>query len=252
MNEVEKTYMCKKYRDRIYEKYATGFQDAPERFEVIAAERWGKAYDYYLRGWLPQNRQAQILDVACGRGQLLHFFIRQGYRSIGGVDISSEQVQLAKQVTPEVVEGDSITFLEARHEKFDLIAGLDIIEHFHKPEVLRFLDAASAALKPGGRIILQTPNAESPWGTMHRYNDFTHEVCFNPNALTRLMRLTGFTEIEPREMGPVPLGYSLASTVRYAVWRAIRAGLKIWNLAETGDTGSGVFTRVFLISGVKM
>jgi hypothetical protein len=47
------------------------------------------------------------------------------------------------------------------------------------------------------------------------------------------------------------LGYSTASTLRWCVWQAIRAGLKVWNIAETGDAGSGVFTRVFLISGVK-
>jgi hypothetical protein len=65
------------------------------------------------------------------------------------------------------------------------------------------------------------------------------------------MRLAGFGEIHARELGPVPLGYGIASTVRYLVWQTIRAGLKIWNVAETGSVGSGVFTRVFSISGIK-
>jgi len=239
------------YRRCIYQKYATLFQDASDTFDSEGSKRWGRAYRYYLRGWLPDYKEARIVDLACGGGRLLHFLKMQNFTNVRGVDISKEQVQQARQVVPDVIEADVIEFLEAHRDSFDLIMGLDIVEHFHKPEVLRFLDAAYGGLKSGGRIVLQTPNAESPWGTMHRYNDFTHEVCFNPNALTRLMRLTGFTEIEPREMGPVPLGYSLASTVRYAVWRAIRAGLKIWNFAEMGETGSGVFTRVFLISGVK-
>ncbi len=243
--------MHSNYRDRIYEKYATGFLDVPEQGGFVAASRWRKAYGYYLRSWLPDSKQAQIVDVACGSGNLLRFFAENGYHHIRGVDISPEQVSLARQVTPEVVEGNAIDFLEARPEQFDLITGLDIIEHFNKPEVLRFLDGCHTALKPGGRLILQTPNAESPWGTMHRYNDFTHEVCFNPNALTRLMRLTGFEFIEPHETGPIPFGYSVTSTVRYLIWQMIRAGLKIWNLAETGEAGSSVFTRVFLISGIK-
>jgi hypothetical protein len=86
---------------------------------------------------------------------------------------------------------------------------------------------------------------------MHRYGDFTHEVGFNPNSLSRLMRLVGFRNIEARETGPVPLGYSLPSTVRYFVWQIIRGALKVWNIAETGNAGSGVLTRIFLISGVK-
>ena len=213
--------------------------------------RWGKAYRYYLRGWLPEGRDANIIDVACGGGRLLHFFKKQSYSRLSGVDISPDQVSLARQIIPGVLEGDVIEFLEAHREEFDLITGLDIVEHFHKPEVLRFLDACHAALRPGGRFILQTPNCDSPWGAAHRYNDFTHEVGFSPNALSRLLHMTGFTETEAREMGPVPFGYSMASTLRYLVWQAICMVLKIWNIAETGNAGSGVFTRVFLISGIK-
>jgi len=243
--------MCSDYRDRIYEKYATGFQDSPEQVDVVAAARWRKACGYYLRGWLPDIKQVQIIDVACGSGNLLRFFAENGYRHIRGVDISPEQVSLARRIVPEVFEGDAIEFLEAHREEYDLITGLDIVEHFHKPEVLRFLDACHAALRPGGRLILQTPNADSPWGTAHRYNDFTHEVGFSPNVLFRLLRLAGFAEIESRETGPIPFGYTMASTLRYLVWQAIRVVLKTWNIAETGDAGSGVFTRVFLISGIK-
>jgi 2-polyprenyl-3-methyl-5-hydroxy-6-metoxy-1,4-benzoquinol methylase len=239
------------YRDRIYEKYATGFQDVPESLDIAAAARWRKAYGFYFQGWLPVSKQAQIADVACGSGNLLRFFAENGYPHICGVDISQEQVSLARQVTPEVEAGNAIEFLEARPAQFDLITGLDIIEHFNKPEVLRFLDGCHTALKPGGRLILQTPNADSPWGAMHRYNDFTHEVCFTPNALTRLMRLTKFEFIEPRETKPIPFGYSMTSTVRYLVWEMIRLGLNLWNLAETGSTGSNIFTRVFLISGIR-
>lgn len=239
------------YRERIYEKYASNFQDLAPKFDVAASLKWGGAYRYFFRGWLPADMDAEIVDVACGGGKLLHFFKEQGFTNIRGVDLSPEQVQISRQVAPEVTEGNAIDFLESNRGAFDLITGLDIIEHLHKPEVLRFLDAAHAALKPDGRLILQTPNADSPWGTMHRYNDFTHEVCFNPNALARLLSLSGFKKIEAREMGPVPFGYSLSSTVRAGLWEVFRIGFKIWNLVELGGTGSGIFTRVFVVSGVS-
>jgi 2-polyprenyl-3-methyl-5-hydroxy-6-metoxy-1,4-benzoquinol methylase len=239
------------YRKRIYERYALNFQDAGEQFDERAARRWGKAYRRYLFGWLPDDKGASIVDVGCGDGRLLLFLKEQGYRNICGVDISPDQVKLACQVTPEVVCKDAIQCLEAHRGEFDLVVGLDVIEHFHKPEVLRFLDASYAALRPYGRLVLQTPNADSPWGTMYRYGDFSHEVGFNPNALSRLMRLTGFGNIEAREVGPLPLRYSVASTIRYLIWQVIRAGLKVWNVAETGSFGSSILTRVFLISGTK-
>jgi len=239
------------YRDRIYENYATNFQDAPTIFDEAAAWRWGRAYRHYLRRWLPGDKDAMIVDLACGGGKLLYFFKRMGYGNAAGVDISPEQVRLARQVTPDVEEANILDWLESHPARFDLVTGFDIVEHFNKDEVLRFLDACHGALKPGGRLILQTPNAETPWGTMHRYSDFTHEVGFNPNARSRLLALVGFARVESREQGPVPLGHSVKSTVRYLIWQSIRAGLKLWNLAETGTAGSGVFTRVFLITCEK-
>jgi len=240
------------YRTRIYEKYASGFQDAASVFNPAAASRWGKAYDYYFRGWLPKQKNASVVDLACGGGKLLYFFKQRGYSDIHGVDISPEQVQLSRQVISAVYQESVLNFLKSHPDSYDLITGLDIIEHFYKDEVLDFLDLCYGALKQGGRLIIQTPNAESPWGTTHRYNDFTHETCFNPNAILRLLRLCGFADDEAREQGPIPNGYSIKSSVRHFIWQGIRTGLKLWNIAETGGEGSGVFTRVFLVSGVKI
>ncbi len=243
----ESTSAPQDYRARIYEHYASNFQNAPQTFNIEAARRWGGAYRYYLRDWLPNDKGAHILDVACGGGKLLQFFRDTGYNNVYGVDISPEQVALARQVTLNIVEANVLDYLAENRGRFDLITGLDIVEHFRKDEVLRFLDLCFAALKPGGRLVLQTPNAESQWGTHHRYNDLTHELGFNPDALNRLLALVGFDAIQARELGPIPFGYSVASTLRWLMWEAIRVGLKVWNLAEIGNTGSRIFTRNFLI-----
>ncbi len=239
------------YRDRIYASYGKNFQDAPENFDHNASLRWGKARRYHLRGWLPESKTARIVDLACGGGKLLHFFVEQGYQRVEGVDISPDQVALSRQVTPNVTQGDVIEFLEANSGQFDLITGFDIIEHLYKDEALLFLDAAYAALKPGGRLILQTPNAGVPWGAQVRYGDFTHELGFNPHALGRLLRVTGFCSSEARECAPPPYGLSLFSSIRFMLWQVIRLQLMARNLIETGSEGDRVFTRVFLITGIK-
>lgn len=239
------------YRERIYERYASGFQDAGQQFDYVAARRWGKAFDWYLRGWLPEDKEAPILEVACGQGKLLNFFKERGFKNVSGVDVSAEQIALASQVVATVYEANVLEFLEGHASEFQLVVGLDIVEHFSKDEVLRFLDGCRFALKPGGRLILQTPNAETPWAGDHRYGDFTHEVCFQQNSLSRILRLCGFSNITAREQGPIPRGYSLASSIRWLIWQCIRLPLKIYNIAETGSAGSGVLTRVFLASGIK-
>jgi len=240
------------YRQRIYASYGKNFQDAPEIFDRSASRRWSRACRWYLRGWLPESESARVVDLACGGGKLLHFFIKQGYTQVEGVDISPDQVALSRQVVPNVAQGNVIEFLEANSGKFDLITGFDIIEHFYKNEALRFLDASFAALKLKGRLILQTPNAEGPWGAHLRYGDFTHELGFNTSALKRLLRMVGFVDIEARECDPPPLDYSLFSSIRFLLWQLIRLRLMAWNLIETGATGDRVFTRVFLISGQKV
>ena len=239
------------YRKQIYTEYATRFQDAKEVFDQAGSGRWGKAYDYYLRSWLPEDKGAAIVDLACGGGKLLHFLKDRGYNRLQGVDISPEQVRLARQVIPEVKESDILDYLVEHRDCFDVILGLDIIEHFQKDEALRFLEGCCSALKPNGRLILQTPNADSPFYGAIRYGDFTHEICFTPNSITRLMQLCGFRDIEVREQGPIPWGYSAMSTARFAVWQGIRLGLKLWNVIETGSSGNGVFSRVFLAFGSR-
>lgn len=240
------------YRDRIYEKYSSVFKDEGKVFNKANAERWGRAYDYYLRGWLPQAKDSSILDIGCGNGVLLHFFAQRGYFRITGVDISPEQCSLARQTGAQVLQADALNFLNEHPNEFDLIMAFDIVEHLEKDEVLRFLEGCIQALTPQGKIILQTPNAASPFCSSVWYGDFTHEVCFNPAILSRLLRLCGFRETEAREQSPVPVGYSAMSTVRFLIWQGFRAGMGIWNLVETGSYGDGVLSRVFLISARKL
>lgn len=237
------------YRQQIYQRYASVFKAGSAASDEAAIDRWGSSYDVYLAGWLPESRAAAICDVACGPGWLLRFFVRRGYRNVSGVDVSAEQVALAHRHTASVEAGDVLAFLRAHPERFDLLTGFDIVEHFTKDEVLDFLDACRGALRPGGRLVLQTPNGESPFGGSVRYGDFTHETCFTPPLLGQLLELTGFGAAACRECPPVVRG--AASLARSALWCALRQLLRIWNLAETGSAGSGILTRVFLASAVR-
>jgi 2-polyprenyl-3-methyl-5-hydroxy-6-metoxy-1,4-benzoquinol methylase len=236
------------YRQRIYERYASVFKAGSAEVDDAAIDRWGGAYDAYLAGWLPESRDAAIADLACGPGWLLRWFARRGYRELSGVDVSPEQVALARRHAAGVEAGDLVAFLRARPQRFDLLTGIDIVEHFTKDEVLDFLDACRGALRPGGSLVLQTPNGDSPFAGTVRYGDFTHETCFTPALLTQLLELMGFAEVECRECGPVARGP--ASLVRAAMWRTIRQMVRLWNLAETGGAGSGVYTRVFVARAV--
>ena len=237
------------YRSRIYDRYTSRFQDAKGQFDSSAADNWGKAYESYLNNWLPKQKDAAILEVGCGDGRLLHFLKKNKYTNIIGIDISPEQILLAKQVTNNVVQTDAIEFLEAANNEYDMIIGLDFIEHLYKNEMFDFLTNCQKALKPGGSIILQTLNGQSPFVPSILYGDFTHEICFTPKNLKNILKLCGFHKFQARETGPAVHGFT--SAVRYIFWRMIRLVLKFWYLIETGECTDNVLTRTFLILAHK-
>lgn len=235
------------YRQKIFTNYRT-VQALPPQLDLAAADHWGRAFDTYLRGWLPASPDAAIADVGCGSGVLLRFFQKRGYRNLIGVDLSPEQLHAARAVCENVHLQGATEFLLAHPGAFDLVISFDLIEHLGKDELLDFLAAAHGALRPGGRLILQTPNCASPFGIVQRHADFTHEIGLTPGALAWLLRLTGFEKFQAREQGPVVHG--LKSFVRFVLWKCLRLYLVLFDLVETGSA-QGVYTRVFISSAFK-
>lgn len=240
------------YRKRIYSNYVSNYQ--PESRDVLCksrVDRWGRAYDHYFRNWLPSEKDAAIVDLACGGGRLLHFFNVRGYTNISGVDISPEQVALAGTIVDTVYKDNIINYLEKNLCFFDLITGIDIIEHLTKDEAFEFLKNCYNALKPGGRLILQTPNADSPLSPSIWCSDLTHEICFTARSLGNLLQHTGFRRVEPREAGPIPIKFGFITGFRLMAWKLIRMAIMAYNFIEMGYSFSRIYTRVFLISAVK-
>jgi 2-polyprenyl-3-methyl-5-hydroxy-6-metoxy-1,4-benzoquinol methylase len=235
------------YREVLYRQYRSsqGQATVPDLKRVL---RWGAAYESYLEGWLPPEKKARVADVACGGGYLLFYLAHLGYTNLVGVDISAEQVATAQALKQNVEYEDAIAFLQRNSVSFDLVLALDIIEHLTKHEVMSFFNAAHGALRPAGRLVVQTPNCASPFGVGQRYADFSHEVGFTPNSMAWMLRLHGFEGIESREQGPVLRGFR--SLVRWLLWRVIRLGYCLYDRIETGSS-QRIYTRVFVTSATK-
>ena len=239
------------YRDEIYRDYAQSVQGKGATFDRREVDRWEPCLAYYLRGWLPARRDARVVDLGCGDGRTLYLLSKRGYADLTGVDASESQTAIARQVLDRVRTEDALGWLRRDSEPVDLLLAMDVVEHLTRGESLEFLALCASRLRPGGRLVLQTPNAASPFFGAVRYGDITHEQCFTPESLGALLLRAGLTGVEAREAGPVPWGYSLASTLRYGAWRLVRTLFALVNLIETGGACPQALSRVFLISAVK-
>lgn len=221
-------------RDRLYGRYRSN-QNAIEP----ALERAQRAP--YLRRLIskhfPTDTNARILDLGCGSAALLYFLREAGYENLFGVDNSPEQIQHARQLGfANVSESDVFTFVEnAADSSFEAVAALDIVEHLTKPELLHLADEVNRLLAPGGVWIIHVPNAEALLGSRVRYADLTHEQAFTPASIAQLSSATGFRCVTCFE--DTPIAHGLKSFARLLVWKIARGLLRIFFMAETGDTG---------------
>ena len=234
-------------RKRIYDSYIGEDEESLEHLATKQLSSRAPALRAIVRNHFPSDQDAVILDLGCGSGALVHIARLAGYKRIRGVDVSPQQVAVARKLDIDGVEhGDLLDTLSALPEgSVDLVIAIDVVEHFAKDELLVLFDSVWRVLKQGGRCLVHTPNGDSPFGGAVRYGDLTHEVAFTRSSLEQLKRVAGFSSLECHESGPVVHGFK--SFVRAAIWKLIRVLLRVWLAVETGNTGKdAVFTRNFL------
>lgn len=155
-------------------------------------------YDDDYAGHLPENKNANILDVGCGMGHFLSYLKNKGYVNLQGVDICNEQVEWCKEnVLTEVMKVESLeSFFSSTKEVFDMITMNDLVEHLPKESIVDVLVEARKCLKSDGKLLVRLPNMSNIFGIYLFYNDFTHETGFTEYSLRQLLNLSGFNDIE--------------------------------------------------------
>jgi SAM-dependent methyltransferase len=156
-----------------------------------------------------------------------------GYTSVAGVDASAGQVAAARRLgLREVALGTAAEHLEARPGTFDLVLAIDVLEHLDRQELLRTLDAARGALRPGGRLVAQVPNGACPFAGRIRYGDLTHERAFTAGSIAQALGACGFGSVTVHPVRPAVHG--VGSVARRALWNLVRLGYVACVAIETG------------------
>ncbi len=222
-------------RSRLYESYAS------QHAGLVPGDAVRLIYRRDIRPLLPPPEAGPVVDIGCGRGQLVRCLLDDGYQA-NGIDVSPEQVALARAAGLHQVRlGDYRPLLAAQPSHLAVITATDLLEHLTKEEVLGTFDLAAAALRPGGCFVARVPNAVSPLGGHIRHGDFTHESWFTARSVRQIAAATGFGPVTV--IGCPPAVHGLASAFRMALWKPVSGLVKLALAAETGVLRGHIVTQ---------
>ena len=105
---------------------------------------------------IPANGCLRILDVGCGSGLNSKVLAAMGHR-VCGVDLSEAAIEQYRRCGFEGQAGNIEAGLNYPDDRFDVVFCSEVIEHMTSPAEL--VGEMKRVLKPGGQLVLSTPNS---------------------------------------------------------------------------------------------
>jgi SAM-dependent methyltransferase len=151
-----------------------------------------------------------VVDLGCGRGEFLDL-LRDASVEARGVESNAHNVQTCRARGLVVEQGDLVAYLAAQPAaSLGGVFAAQVAEHLPAAVLQAMLSQAHRALRPGGLLVLETPNPRSVTGFLEVYNrDLTHERPLHPDTLSFLAAAVGFTDVRVEMRSPVEPGGTL-------------------------------------------
>jgi len=185
------------------------------------------AYEYAVARAKPTDA---ALEIGCGDGYGTAR-LAAAVASIDAVDVDRETVEYAARKHGSSTcrirhyDGDRLPFED---QTFDLVVAMQVIEHVDDDR--QFLIEAWRVLKPGGLLLLTTPNrthrvpdGQEPWNPFHVREYSPDELSSLQRGVfpgARVLGIHGSTEARRIEVARVRRGWSLR--------RLLPESLKLW------------------------
>lgn len=141
----------------------------------------------------------KLLDIGCGRGDF-----SKGFKDLGlevlGLDCQESHSEILKNIEVRYtnIENNPFPF---NNEMFDVVFSKSVIEHLRNPE--NFIKESRRILKPGGKIIIMTPDWQSQRCIF--YDDYTHVHPYTKLGIEDLLKIYNFKEVKSEIFYQLPV-----------------------------------------------
>lgn len=140
----------------------TGIAGPPALYEALYAgdgADWGyrkEKWEFAVGARLIASAKV-ALDIGSGGGDFLAILKRSGVEGVG-LETSAFGRKAAAEKGVRAID-ETILAHASGSDRYDAVSAFQVLEHVEEPR--GFLDAACAALKPGGTLIISVPNNDS-------------------------------------------------------------------------------------------
>lgn len=140
---------------------------------------------------------ASAFDAGCGRGEWLELMQECGFDA-QGVDLDEGMLAACREKGLRAAQADAITALiQLPSDSHAVVSAFHVVEHISFEGLRAFVAEAYRVLKPGGILIMETPNPENIFvATRNFYLDPTHVRPIPQELLTFVAGFAGFSRVK--------------------------------------------------------
>ncbi|MHB1646866.1 MAG: class I SAM-dependent methyltransferase [bacterium] len=152
-----------------------------------------KVYLSFVKPLAEIYKRDKVFDIGCGRGEWLELMSEIGFEAYG-CDIDEGMLEDCYERGLSASKQEAVSFLKSLpDESHALISAFHVIEHIPFDDLRTLVLESLRILKPGGLLILETPNSENiNVATNNFYLDPTHKRPIPPLLLSFLTEYCGF------------------------------------------------------------
>lgn len=175
---------------QFYREFEDEFRGSSELIQE-RLEQYLPIIDYIKKN----SSSPSAIDLGCGRGEWLNF-CQKNSLNVQGLDLDEAMVKESIENGFNVKLIDALEYLKKLDDdSIDFISSFHMIEHLSFDVLYKIIEESYRVLKPGGAILLETPNCENVIvGTNNFYLDPTHIKPIPNLLLSFLMKFLGFKD----------------------------------------------------------